>query len=73
MAEMENKGTAKSQGKLASWFNGLKGEFGKIIWPTKDSLVKQTTAVVIVSVILGLIIALLDSIIQYGVNFLVNL
>ena len=53
--------------------NKNKAEFKKIIWPTKESLARQTTAVVIVSVVLGLIITLLDTIIQYGVNFLVNL
>ena len=56
-----------------SWFSGLKAEFAKIIWPDKQSLVRQTTAVVAVSVVLGLIIALLDYIIQYGVDFLVGL
>ncbi len=56
-----------------NWFTGLKAEFHKIIWPTKEALVKQTTAVVITSVILGLIIALLDTLFQYGVNVLVNL
>ena len=56
-----------------SWFTGLKAEFQKIIWPTKEALVKQTTAVVVTSVILGLIIALLDTVFQYGVNVLVNL
>ena len=56
-----------------SWFTGLKAEFQKIIWPTKEALVKQTTAVVVTSVILGLIIALLDTVFQYGVSVLVNL
>ena len=56
-----------------SWFTGLKAEFRKIIWPTKESVAKETTAVVITSIILGLIIAMLDFIIQYGVNFLVGL
>ena len=56
-----------------SWFTGLKAEFNKIIWPDKKSLVRQTTAVVAVSVVLGLIIALLDFVIQYGVDFLVGL
>jgi len=55
------------------WFAGLKAEFSKIIWPDKESLTRQTTAVVITSVVLGLIIALLDYVIQYGVDFLVNL
>lgn len=56
-----------------SWFDGLKAEFSKIIWLAKESLVKQTTAVIAVSVVVGLIITLLDTFIQYGVDFLVNL
>ena len=56
-----------------SWFTGLKAEFRKIISPTKENVAKETTAVVITSIILGLIIAMLDFIIQYGVNFLVGL
>ena len=39
----------------------------------KQSLARQTGAVVAVSVVLGLIIALLDFLIQYGVDFLVGL
>ncbi|MCI8446896.1 MAG: preprotein translocase subunit SecE [Eubacterium sp.] len=57
----------------SDWLTGLKAEFRKIIWPTKEQLAKETTAVVIVSVILGVIIALLDFIIQYGIDFLVKL
>lgn len=57
----------------SGWFTGLKAEFSKIMWPTKEQLAKETTAVVVVSVILGVIIALMDFMIQYGVDFLVNL
>jgi len=56
-----------------SWFDGLKAEFRKIIWPTREDIQKETTAVVVVSVILGVIIALLDFIVQHGVDILVNL
>ena len=56
-----------------SWFTGLKAEFSKIIWPDKKSLTRQTAAVVAVSVILGLIIAVLEVILKYGVDILVNL
>ena len=55
--------------KLSSWFTGLKAEFNKIIWPDKQSLARQTGAVVATSVVLGL----LDFLIQYGVDFLVGL
>ncbi|MCM1106116.1 MAG: preprotein translocase subunit SecE [Blautia sp.] len=55
------------------WFTGLKAEFAKIIWPDRGSVARQTVAVIAVSVVLGLVIALLDWLIQYGVNFLVGL
>ena len=56
-----------------SWFTGLKAEFRKIIWPTKDSLIRQTVAVLVATVLLGLIIAGVDYLVQYGVDILVNL
>ena len=68
MGETEKVEKAPKQ----SWFTGIKAEFKKIIWPDQKSLVRQTVAVVAVSVIAGLIIALMDTLIQYGVNFLVG-
>ncbi len=68
MEESRKNETAKG-----SWFKGLQAEFHKIKWLNKESLGKQTVAVIIVSVILGIIIAILDLGIQYGVDFLVNL
>ena len=46
----ESKDKAKTKEKKTPFFKGLKAEFNKIIWPDKDALVKQTTAVVAVSV-----------------------
>ena len=56
-----------------SWFAELKSEFRKIIWPDKKSLFRQTVAVVIVSVILALVIAGIDYVVQYGLDILMNL
>ena len=67
MAEKTEKGLKKS------WFDGLKAEFKKIIWPDRKSLIKQTGAVVAVSIVLGMIIAILDFIFKYGVDILVNI
>ena len=66
-------GDNKSETGKTNWFTGLKAEFNKIIWPTKKAVVKETAAVVIVSVVLGLIIAGLDFGIQNGVNALTNI
>ena len=67
MAEKTEKSLKKS------WFDGLKAEFRKIIWPDRKSLVKETGAVVAVSIVLGMIIAILDFIFKYGVDILVNI
>ena len=58
--------------KKTSWFKGLKAEFKRIIWPDQKTLVKETTAVVAVSVILGLVISALDFVIRIGIEFLVR-
>lgn len=66
--------TEKAEKSLKkSWFDGLKAEFKKIIWPDRKSLVKQTGAVVAVSIVLGMLIAVMDFIFQYGVDILVNI
>ena len=59
--------------KSKTWWEGVKAEWRKIIWPSRDDLVKQTGVVVVVSVILGVIIAILDFIIQHGIDFLIGL
>ena len=55
------------------FIDGLKAEFKKISWPDRQSTFKQSVAVVAISVVLGFIIAVLDYIIQYGVNIYNNL
>ena len=57
----------------SEYFKGLKAEFKKISWPDKQDTLKQSIAVVAISVVVGLIIAALDAIIQYGVNFLTSI
>ena len=55
-----------------NWFKGLKAEFKKVIWPDKKTLAKQTVAVTIFSIVLGAIIALVDALLQYGIDLLVQ-
>ena len=56
---------------IKEWFRGLRAEFNKITWPDRETLTRETTTVTVVSIILGVIIATLDMIIQYGISFLV--
>jgi preprotein translocase subunit SecE len=71
MANAKAEGTGNKT--VSNWVDGLKAEFRKIIWPDQKSLVKQTGAVVAVSIALGIIITILDFIFQHGVDVLVNI
>ncbi len=62
----------KEKTQKKSWFKGLKAEFKKIIWPDKKALGKQTTAVVAVSIALGILISVIDAILEFGINWLVK-
>lgn len=66
--------TANTQEKPAknSWFKGIKAEFNKIVWPDKESLVKQSAAVIAISLILGVIISVFDLIVKYGIDVLIK-
>ena len=64
--------TVKETAPKKSWFKGLKAEFKKIIWPDKKTLVKETVAVIVCSVVLGGIIAIIDALLQYGIDFIVR-
>lgn len=64
--------SSKEKTQKTPFFKGLKAEFNKIIWPDRITLAKQTTAVVVVSVILGAIIAIADIIVKYGIDLLVR-
>ena len=64
---------AKTVSKITDFCAGVKAEFGKIIWPTKDDMIKQTTAVVVVSIICCALIAVLDYAFEYGMNFITSI
>ena len=70
MGEMANTTTEKSLKR--SWFKGLKSEFKKIIWPDKETLAKQSVAVISVTIILGVIIYMLDFVIELGISRLIG-
>lgn len=54
------------------FIKGLKAEFNKIIWPDKETLTKQSIVVVVTTVVLGIVIAVLDLIIKFGLNIVIG-
>ena len=66
MGDMANKTTESA---IKSGFSQeVKSEFKKIIWPSKESLTKESVAVIATTIVLGGIVALLDLGIQYLIN-----
>ncbi len=55
------------------FFKSVKAEFKKISWPDRRTTLKQAIVVVAIAVVLGIIISVLDMVIQYGVNFLTSI
>ena len=69
-SEKKDKKPEKKQKN--SFFKGVKAEFKKITWPDRNTVVKQSAAVISISVVVGVIIAVLDMIIQYGISFIIG-
>ena len=58
-------------GRVTRWFQAtrdffvsVRAELGKVTWPTQQELVKATRMVVILSVIIGIVLGLLDRLLQ---------
>lgn len=57
--------------KKVGFFKGVRNEFRKIVWPTFPVLMKQTFTVIVVSLIIGGIVAGIDKVYAAIVNLLV--
>ena len=70
---MSRNDSTAGQSKLGLFWKGVKAEFKKIVWPDKVTVAKESAAVVIISVILGAIIALVDMAIKFGLDKILGL
>lgn len=59
-------------GGIKGFFQGLKTEYKKIVFPTQQDVVKETAATIIVSFLIGLLIAVLDLIMKTGLGFILK-
>ena len=65
MSEKKNSG-------LQDFFKGLKTEYNKIIFPTRQDIIKETTATIVGSLLVGALIAVLDLIMKTGLGFIIR-
>lgn len=58
--------------KISLIFRGLKSEYNKIIFPSREKLMKDSISVFIISIIIGALIFALDSVINFGFGFVLK-
>ncbi|MBO5477727.1 MAG: preprotein translocase subunit SecE [Clostridia bacterium] len=51
---------------------GVKSELKKVVWPTKEQLIKNTTMVIILVVVFSVIILGFDMLLELGDTYLWN-
>ncbi len=68
---MSKNNKTSSPSLKRSWFQELKAEFAKITWPTKNALAKKSTVALVVSIVVGLLIAGIDLLLKYGLSFII--
>jgi len=56
----------------AKFFTEVKAELSKVTWPTKDQVIRLTTVVIIISLVVGLFIGGLDFIFTKAVELVVQ-
>ena len=58
--------------RKTSFFKSVKAEFKKIIWPNKETVAKETGAVVFFGVALGVLIAIIDAVVMFGLGLIIK-
>ena len=56
----EKKSEKKQDNKIVKWFKDLKVEFKKVVWPTKKTVINNTSVVVSVIVASAILVGLID-------------
>lgn len=73
MADKTKEPVKAKKDKKKSFFQGVKQEWKKIVWPTRDDLTRQTTLVVVISLVMGTMITLFDNAALQLVNWLMSI
>ena len=55
------------------WLDAIKAQFKRIIWPTKEEAARRSAVVLAVSVLLGVIIAVLDRVLLLLTDVIISL
>jgi preprotein translocase subunit SecE len=68
---MDRVQVAQPSNRLVGWFErtrgflvGVREEMRKVTWPTREELIKATRMIIVLSLILGVVIGLMDWLLQ---------
>jgi preprotein translocase subunit SecE len=68
---MDRVQVAQQPNRVAGWVGqtrdflvGVREEMKKVTWPTRDELIKATRMIVVLSIVLGVVIGLMDWVLQ---------
>ncbi|MGH9199440.1 MAG: preprotein translocase subunit SecE [Acidimicrobiia bacterium] len=68
---MDRVQAAQPSNKLVGWFDRTRGfllavgdELRKVTWPTRPELIKATRMIIVLSIVLGVVIGLMDWLLQ---------
>lgn len=64
---------AKKPNGLASWWAGVKAQFKRIIWPSKEEAARESGVVIAVTLIMGAMIAVLDRVLLQLVDLIISI
>ncbi|MBQ0058931.1 MAG: preprotein translocase subunit SecE [Lachnospiraceae bacterium] len=68
---MADNSVKEKKDKKTSFWQGVKQEWRKIMWADRKTLVKQTILVLLVSIVLGALIAVIDNAALYLINLII--
>lgn len=74
MAEAKKKNWfVRTWGKICKFFRELKSELKKVVWPTKEQILKNTLVVAVCVLVLGVFIWVFDFVAGLGITGLISL
>ena len=59
-----SNGVTRFGGSVMEFLRAVRAELGKVTWPSKDELLKATRMIVVLSIVLGLAIGWMDSLLN---------
>ena len=71
--EANEKAEKTDKTRKNGFLAGVKSELKFVKWPTKAALITDTSAVLVISVLLGAVISLVDVVIKFGIDKLLGI